>query len=48
MVVFGFPWHPVSPYTHGIGASRNLFALIAPESVCFSGLPIPPPVAESV
>lgn len=29
------------PYAHGIGALRNLLPLIAPESVCFRGLPIP-------
>ena len=36
----GKPWWylvflgiPFPPYTHGFGASRNLFALIAPESV---------------
>lgn len=40
VVVLGISWHPVSPYAHGIGASRNLLPLIAPGTVYPGGLPI--------
>lgn len=48
MVVFGFPWHPVSPYTHGIGASRNLFAPDCTGIGMFQGPAYLLHVAESV
>lgn len=47
-MVFGFPWHPVSPYTHGIGASRNLFAPDCTGNGMFQGPAYPPHAPESV
>lgn len=48
VVVLGISWHPISPYTHGIGVSRNLFAPDCTGIGMFQGLAYPSHVAESV
>lgn len=48
VVVLGISWHPVSPYTHGIGASRNLFAPDCTGIGMFQGPAYLLHVAESV
>ena len=48
VVVLGISWHPVSPYTHGIGASRNLFAPDCTGNGISRGPASPPHAPESV
>lgn len=48
VVVLGISWHPVSPYAHGIGASRNLFAPDCTGIGMFQGPASPPHAPESV
>lgn len=48
MVVLGISWHPVSPYTHGIGALRNLFAPDCTGIGMFQGPAYHPHAPESV
>lgn len=47
-MVLGISWHPISPYAHGIGALRNLFAPDCTGISMFQRPAYPPHVAESV
>lgn len=48
VVVLGISWHPVSPYTHGIGAITEPFAPDCTGIGMFQGPASPPHAPESV
>lgn len=48
MVVLGISWHPVSPYTHGIGAITEPFAPDCTGIGMFQGPAYLPHAPESV